>query len=452
MKLYYHKNRSRVFPLFLIVLVLLAGVVSALPQPPLLVSADATSATVVSITFRNNDISVDSIDILRQEETGNRLTHATVVSSATGYQDKSCKPSTFYTYALRGATTGGLTELSNMITVQTPAIPSVFVKPDIKLEWNESSQLGRIFITDNATDETGYKIERKLISGTWEVVADIKSVSPTTQESIEYTDTTCEINRWYAYRVSAYKTGQSLVSLEAYLFSYLFPSDRRAYTFTKVSAFPVQSPAWIEHLGDSLFLAEFNSAVPRIAVVDISDLSNPTFRSYSALNAISPALAKTPIGVRSTLGYNADRNSFSDFYHSDGYYFIQRGNFFCLYDSVSLLLLDSLKTDLGSVIGKIDSMTFVTSNYGTKLSSFTISGKKITENVGLNVLTLISSRVTQGMSVWGLKKMSIIYISTFKIPESINCLRTGKLFSHGMRTNTTSTAKLIILRYFLITH
>jgi RHS repeat-associated protein len=103
---------------------------------------------------------------------------------------------------------GGLSNWAGFLVVEVPATPG-------PLEAQAFSDRVELGWTDNSTDETGFKVERKVGSGSWSQIA---TVSGSLGNSAFYPDDSISPNTTYTYRVRAYNNnGNSLYTNEVQL-------------------------------------------------------------------------------------------------------------------------------------------------------------------------------------------------------------------------------------------
>ena len=132
---------------------------------------------------------------------------ANIVANTTSYQNTGLLVSTGYTYVISAIAPGGdpvsAAEVAattyDPTAAPTAVAATAFSASQINLNW-----------TDNATNETGYRISRRLTTGTvWTVVA------TTIAGATTYNNTGLTAGTGYTYRVSAVAPGGALVSAAA---------------------------------------------------------------------------------------------------------------------------------------------------------------------------------------------------------------------------------------------
>ncbi|MFZ3136591.1 MAG: fibronectin type III domain-containing protein [Thermodesulfovibrionales bacterium] len=186
-----------------------ATTITALPAAPTNLTANTVSASQINLNWADNATNETGFKIERKTGGGTYAQIATVSANVTAYSDTGLASNTIYYYRVRANNTAGDSSYSNEVSATTitaiPAAPtnltaSVISSTQINLNW-----------TDNAINEQGFKIERKIgVGGTYSQIA-IVSTNVTT-----YSDTGLTVNMTYYYRVRANNTdGDSGYSNEA---------------------------------------------------------------------------------------------------------------------------------------------------------------------------------------------------------------------------------------------
>ncbi len=177
------------------------------PAAPSSLAATAVSNTQINLTWTDNAANEGGFKIERKTgAAGTYAEIATVGANAASYSSKGLTASTQYFYRVRAFNVTGNSSYSNEANATTlpdpPAAPSSLQAAavsniQINLTW-----------TDNATNEAGFKIERKLSSAATYTQIALVGANVTT-----YLNTGLSSNTAYSYRVRAYNAdGHSVFS------------------------------------------------------------------------------------------------------------------------------------------------------------------------------------------------------------------------------------------------
>ncbi|MFN8007377.1 MAG: fibronectin type III domain-containing protein [Terriglobia bacterium] len=252
------------------------------PTAPGSLVASPVSGTQINLTWTDNSTNETQFKIERKTGVGGTYAQInTVAANSTSYSDTGLSPSTTYYYRIRGNNTAGDSVYSNEANATTtntaPAAPS-----GLGLTVNSSSQI-TLNWTDNSTNETGFKIERKTgVGGTYSQIATVAANITT------YPNTGLSASTTYYYRVRAYNgIGDSAYSNEANATTQAPPTPPAApsgLTATKISTSQINL-SWTDTSGnESGFRIERKLGVggtySEIAVVGI----NVTTYSNTGLN------------------------------------------------------------------------------------------------------------------------------------------------------------------------
>jgi hypothetical protein len=183
----------------------------AIPTAPSSLSATAASGTQIDLSWTDNSNNETGFKIERK--TGSAGTYAqiaTVGANVTSFSNPGLSASTTYYYRVRANNSAGDSAYSNEAYATTaagiPAAPSGLTASAVS-----SSQINLAW-TDNSSNETGFKIERKTGSGG--TYAQIATVGVNVAS---YSNTGLSATTTYYYRVRSYNaSGDSAYSNEAY--------------------------------------------------------------------------------------------------------------------------------------------------------------------------------------------------------------------------------------------
>jgi sugar lactone lactonase YvrE/fibronectin type 3 domain-containing protein len=186
-----------------------ATIVQAAPAAPTNLSVTAVTNDQIGISWVDNATTETGFKIERKTGPGGTYSQiATAGADVTTYSNTGLTGNTTYYYRVSAFNAGGDSGYSNEVsattTITLPAAPTNLaasaVLTQINLTW-----------TDNATDEQGFKLERKTGGGgTYSQIATVGANVTT------YSDAGLTVNTTYYYRVRAYNAaGDSSYSNEA---------------------------------------------------------------------------------------------------------------------------------------------------------------------------------------------------------------------------------------------
>jgi hypothetical protein len=176
----------------------------AAPASPSNLVATAISANQVNLTWTDNATTETGFTIQRALVTGGVPGTFEAIdgvgANITAYSDPTVSPSTAYAYRVVAFNTGGDSQPSNVATVTTPALgPAAPTNLTAVLR----TQPLRITLTwmDNATNETGFVIERSVNGGPFTQIGTRGAFAGT--GTVTFTNTGVTVGNTYAYRVKA---------------------------------------------------------------------------------------------------------------------------------------------------------------------------------------------------------------------------------------------------------
>ena len=174
------------------------------PATPTGLTAVAQSATAVGLTWADNADNEDSYRVYRRDGAVIAFTQASpdLPAGTTSWQDVGVAPSSLYTYAVKARNAAGDSGWSNEASVTTPAAP--IVPPSAPTSLNAAAGTPRsvdINWIDNASNEDGFRVERRTGSGAWTLVKTLGT------DAIKWLDETVVPSTAYSYRVRTYNAG-----------------------------------------------------------------------------------------------------------------------------------------------------------------------------------------------------------------------------------------------------
>ena len=240
-----------------------AAAVSA-PSAPSSLAGTAVSGAQINLSWTDNSNNEDGFRIERCQGGGcsNFAEIATVGPNVSNYSNTGLAASTTYRYRARAYNGGGNSAYSNTADATTTA-PSPPSAPSSLTATAASSSQINLSWTDNSTNETGFKIERKTgIGGTY---AEIGTV---TANVVSYSNTSLTANTTYYYRVRATNAnGDSSYSNEANattLQAGSFPTTAVLDNFNRANTGPPPSSSWAGPIqpGHAQLRVDTNACVP----------------------------------------------------------------------------------------------------------------------------------------------------------------------------------------------
>jgi len=183
------------------------------PNAPSDLNLEALSPTQVKITFKDNSDNEDGFKIERKELGGIYGEIKTLTANTSEFIDN-VNPNTTYYYRVRAFNTYGFSDYSNEANITTPQIGTPPNPPTNLIASAVSCNEVSLTWLDNSNDEDGFKIERKVEGGSYNVIATLTSNKTT------YSDKPLSGNTKYYYRVLAFNSyGTSTYSNEFMIFT-----------------------------------------------------------------------------------------------------------------------------------------------------------------------------------------------------------------------------------------
>jgi uncharacterized protein YxeA len=176
------------------------------PEPPSSLTAKTTSLSTIVLTWEDN--SNDETGFIIQRKSGacdsaNSWSQIkTEGANTTTYTNSGLTPNITYSYRVRAYNGDGNSAYSNCASAKTALSGTPKAPTNLKATSLSASQI-KLTWTDNSTDNTGFKIYRKVGSGSWTVL-------PTTPpaNAVSYTDNNASDNTSataYSYYIKACK-------------------------------------------------------------------------------------------------------------------------------------------------------------------------------------------------------------------------------------------------------
>ena len=184
------------------------------PAAPTGLTATAVSSSQINLTWTDSDDTEQGFKIERCTGAGcsDFAQIATVGANVTSYSNTGLTASTSYSYRVRAYNAAGDSGYSNTATAVTQAAPALPAAPSNLAATAVSKSQINLTWTDNATNETGFHIER-CKGSTCTNFAQIATVGANVTS---YSNTGLTANTTYRYRVCAYnasgKSGYSNIA------------------------------------------------------------------------------------------------------------------------------------------------------------------------------------------------------------------------------------------------
>jgi len=175
------------------------GTAPTAPAAPSGLGATAASSTLVNLAWTDHAGNEDGFEVERSTDGVSFAQHGTAGMNATSYADATVQASTTYWYRVRAINGVGPSDWSNVASVTTPAPPPTLPAAPTALTATaiSKSQI-RLTWTDNANNESGFRVERSTNGTTFTQIATVGANVTT------YLNTGLKGNKTYWYRVRAY--------------------------------------------------------------------------------------------------------------------------------------------------------------------------------------------------------------------------------------------------------
>lgn len=172
---------------------------ATVPTAPSNLALTIASATQINLTWVDKSTNETGFKIFRSVDGTNFGLLTTVGAGVTTYQNTGLTPGGSYWYYVVATNGVGDSGASNTASATTPFA----VAPNAPTNLNATAPArSRITLTwaDNATNETGFRVERSTNGTTWSQVASLGA------NVTSWTDTSVKRNTFYYYRVYAYNS------------------------------------------------------------------------------------------------------------------------------------------------------------------------------------------------------------------------------------------------------
>lgn len=182
-------------------LVTTPGGSTGVPIPPSTLAGVVATGPSVTLSWTDNSDNETGFKVQRRFSGWLWENLTTTAANATGFVDSTPLNSVTYEYRVDAVGTGGESPFSNVIIINTGNItPTVPVAPSALVASVVSSTRVDLTWNDNSSNETSFKLERRIGTGSWSQIAAPGANIKT------YSDTTAVAGTQYEYRVRASNT------------------------------------------------------------------------------------------------------------------------------------------------------------------------------------------------------------------------------------------------------
>lgn len=176
--------------------------VTALAQPPAApanLAVTPVSGTELDLSWTDNAYNETGYEVWRSINSGAYTRIAQLPANTASYMNAGLTQGTAYSYFVRAVDSAGSSD-SNIVNAATPIPPAA--PTGVTITYLSPTEVDLLW-TDNATNETGYKVLRRINSASFAIVG---SLVP---NSTSFQDTTVQPGISYDYRIQAYNTVDS---------------------------------------------------------------------------------------------------------------------------------------------------------------------------------------------------------------------------------------------------
>jgi hypothetical protein len=172
------------------------------PAAPSNLAASSASSSQINLSWTDGDSSETGFKIERCSGVGcSDFTQiATTGANVTSYANTGLTASTSYSYRVRATNGAGDSDYSNTASATTPAAPAIPAAPTNLVATAASKSQINLSWTDNASNETGFRIERCKGS----TCTNFSQIATVGTNVISYSATKLTANTTYRFRVRAY--------------------------------------------------------------------------------------------------------------------------------------------------------------------------------------------------------------------------------------------------------
>ncbi len=176
------------------------------PAAPSVLTANLQAGPQIALAWTDNASNETSFVVERSVNGGAFVAFPALPANTVSYIDTAVTAGNTYDYRVMATNAAGPSAYSNTASVNVPALgpaaPSNLAASVLAFPTRV-----RLTFTDNATNETGFVVERSANGGAFTVLANLPALAGT--GGVTYTDSTAVSGNTYAYRVKAVNAGGS---------------------------------------------------------------------------------------------------------------------------------------------------------------------------------------------------------------------------------------------------
>jgi hypothetical protein len=316
-------------------------------EAPYLISATVKNDSTVQLAWRDNDIAAMGFLVQRKDstQTGFSTIDSVKVATTTAYNDKkNLHPLMLYTYRIIAYSGDSISTASGTLQVTMPDFKIILVPPGMKIiGWNyDTSRYVSIKFFGGTINENGYNIYRSEKGSPSILVGQIPYAEIVKTDTVTWTDSTTQFDRWYAYAAGVFSTGTSMVYGGGdYTYTFHTVKRQQPVTFKKISEFPLNYAGMARSkAGDSIILKETPAPAGEFTIINVKDPLKPKFDWY--IDSI--ALLSYPLETLTSLFLGWEHGMYLVGYYKDRVLF-QTDKFIYMYqiENEQLIQIDSLR-------------------------------------------------------------------------------------------------------------
>ena len=166
-------------------------------------SASAASHTQINLSWSDNASNETGYRVERSLDQSSWSSLAAIAANSSSYSDSNLSPSTTYYYRVVAYNSSG--DATSNVASATTLIPPPVTPSSLSANAASHTQINLSW-SDNASNETGYRVERSLDQSSWSLRATIAT------NSTRYNDNSLAASTTYFYRVVAYNSSGDATS------------------------------------------------------------------------------------------------------------------------------------------------------------------------------------------------------------------------------------------------